>query len=395
MIGISQAVILAGGRGERLRPITDTMPKPMVPINGKPFLTYLVELLKNNGIKEIVMLLGYMPEKIAEYFGDGAKFGVKIKYSVTGVEDETGTRIRSAKDLLRDKFLLMYADNYWPLNLTAIFSFYEKTGKVAAVTVYTNKDKATKNNIKVGVDGLVEKYDKSRTAEDLNGVEIGFFILDKSILDLMPSRNFSFEKEILPALVADQNLSGFMTNHKYYSIGSLERLPMTEEFLKPKKIIFLDRDGVINEKPKKADYVKSWDEFKFLPGAIEGIELLAKKGYKLYIVTNQAGIGRGIMSENALAEIHKRLNSELAAYGVKLSGIYYCPHSWNEGCDCRKPKAGMFFRAAHDHHIDLSKAVFIGDDERDLQAGEAAGCRTILIDKRRNLLTIAQSLINE
>ena len=90
MTSIKQAVILAGGRGERLKPITDTIPKPMVPINGKPFLEYLVELLKENGIEEIVMLLGYLPDKITEYFGDGSKFGVRIRYSVGAVEDEGG-----------------------------------------------------------------------------------------------------------------------------------------------------------------------------------------------------------------------------------------------------------------------------------------------------------------
>ena len=110
MVGvhIKQAVILAGGKGERLKPLTDTLPKPMVPVNGRPFLEYLVELLKNNGIEEIVMLLGYRPEKITEHFGDGTKFGVNIKYSIGAVEDETGTRIKNAKGLLKDKFLLMY-----------------------------------------------------------------------------------------------------------------------------------------------------------------------------------------------------------------------------------------------------------------------------------------------
>lgn len=378
MTGIKQAVILAGGLGTRLRPLTNDRPKPMVEIAGKPFLEHLVELLKANGIEEIVMLLGYMPEKITEYFGDGAKFGIKIKYSIGDVDWETGTRIKKAEKLLNNRFLLMYSDNYWPLDLAKLSAFHESAGLSATVTVYSNKDKFTRNNLKL-INGLVEYYDPSRLKTDLNGVDIGFFILEKSILDLMPDSNFSFEKEILPALVADQNLSGFMTNHKYYSIGSLERLPITEEFLKPKKIIFLDRDGVINAKPKNADYVKSWGEFKFLPGAIEALQIFTKKGYQLYIVTNQAGIGRGIMSESDLASIHERLISELTAYGIWLSGVYYCPHNWDAGCECRKPNPGMFFSAAAENHIDLSKSFFIGDDECDLQAGESAGVKTYLV----------------
>jgi len=167
---IKQAVILAGGRGERLRPITDTIPKPLIPINGKPLLEYLLEMLKGQGITEVVLLLGYLSEKIAEYFGDGSKFGLNIKYSILplfdekGLENESGTRIKTAAPLLDDIFLLMYCDNYWPLDLKKLSDFYFKQGKMVSITVYTNKDNFTKNNILVDNDGLVVKYDRSRGA---------------------------------------------------------------------------------------------------------------------------------------------------------------------------------------------------------------------------------------
>ena len=114
---IKQAVILAGGLGTRLRPITDKIPKPMIQFHGKPFLEYLIELLKEQGIEEIILLLGYLSEKVVEYFGDGDKFGIKILYSISPVEDDTGLRIFKAKDIIKDEFLLLYCDNYWPLNL--------------------------------------------------------------------------------------------------------------------------------------------------------------------------------------------------------------------------------------------------------------------------------------
>ncbi|MCK4416320.1 MAG: NTP transferase domain-containing protein, partial [Thermoplasmatales archaeon] len=126
MITIKQAVILAGGLGTRLRPITDKIPKPMIEFHNKPFLEYILEMLKNNGIEEVVLLLGYLPDPIVEYFGDGTKFGIKIKYSIGTIEDKTGTRIRNAEELLDDHFMLMYCDNYLPFNLQQYVDFHNK-----------------------------------------------------------------------------------------------------------------------------------------------------------------------------------------------------------------------------------------------------------------------------
>lgn len=393
MKSIRQAVILAGGQGMRMRPLTLTTPKPMILIHGKPFLEYIIELLKKNGIKEIVILTGYLHEKIESYFKDGHKFGLKIKYSFSPAEDETGTRIRKAKDLIADTFLLLYADNYWPLQLDILTSFYNKIGVKNLVTVYSNFDNATKSNILVGNDGLVKIYDKTRTEKNLNGVDIGFFILDKKVLNLFPQENFSFEKIILPKLIAEKQLAGFLTYHKYYGLSNPERIPVIKEFFRSKKIVLLDRDGVVNEKPPKAEYVKNWKEFKFLPGAIDALKLLTEKHYEIIIISNQAGIGRKEMTEDDLKKIHEKFLEICKKEGVNIKGIYYCPHNWDEGCFCRKPKPGMLFKAAADHHFDLTKTIFIGDDERDEQAGKSVNCQTILLRQGRNLLAITRGLV--
>jgi len=392
-VKIKQAVILAGGIGTRLRPLTNNLPKPMIPINRKPFLEYLIDLLKENGIEEVVLLLGYLPEKIKKYFGNGSKFGINIKYSIGDVSFETGKRIKNAKELLDDNFLLMYCDNYWPLDLKKLVKYHDEHNVLTTVTIYTNKDNFTKSNMRIDNQGYGILYDKSRKEKNLSGVDIGFFIINKKVLELMPNTNFSFEKEILPKLIKEKQLAGYLTDHKYYSIGKIERLPITEQFLKQKKVIFLDRDGVINKKAPKADYVKNWNEFEFLPGAIEALKILTQNGYNIYIISNQAGIARGIMTENDLKEIHRNMLNELEKKGGKVSDIYYCPHGWDDGCECRKPKPGMFFQAAREHHIDLTKAVFIGDDERDIQAGNSAGCKTILVNSENNLLKVVKSLI--
>ena len=394
MIKIKQAVILAGGIGTRLRPLTYKIPKPMITLNNKPFLEYLIDLLKENGIEEVVLLLGYLPEKIKEYFGDGSNFGIKIKYSVGDVSFESGKRIKDAEELLDNYFLLMYCDNYWPLDLKKLTEYYEKKNVLASVTIYTNKDNFTKSNIKVDDNGYVTLYDRERKEKNLSGVEIGFYIINKKVLDIIPNTNLCFEKEIMPQLIHKKQLAGYLTDHRYYSISKIERLPITEKFLKPKKVIFLDRDGVINKKAPKADYVKCWDEFEFLPGSVEAITLLTKKGYELYIISNQAGIARGMMTTNDLEEIHKNMTNEIEKKGGKILGIYYCPHGWDEGCECRKPKPGMFFQAAREHHFDLTKTVFIGDDERDAEAGEAAGVKTILVSPNKSFLNVVKEIIS-
>ncbi|OGF52107.1 hypothetical protein A3I27_02585 [Candidatus Giovannonibacteria bacterium RIFCSPLOWO2_02_FULL_43_11b] len=163
----------------------------------------------------------------------------------------------------------------------------------------------------------------------------------------------------------------------------------------PRKIIFLDRDGTINERPEKTRYVTKWEDFKFLPGAIEAMKMLYNSGYEIYLITNQAGVGRGFMSLEDLEKIHLNLKNELSKSSVVIRGVYFCPHGWNDGCVCRKPNIGLFLQAARENSFDLSKAVFIGDDERDLQAGQNAGIMTYLIDHENNLFDIACKLTNQ
>lgn len=392
---ITQAVILAGGRGTRLRPFTLNNPKPMVPIYGKTFLEHLIKLLKENGIKEVVILTGYFGEKIEKYFGDGANFGIKIKYSYTPFlnekreENENGVRLKNAQTLLDDLFLLLYCDNYWPFQLNKLVKYFNERNCDLLVTAYSNKDNSTKNNILINEDGFVTNYDSSRTEQSLNGVDIGFFIVNKKVLKLLLKSNSKFEDVVLPKLIRRRRLAGYLSDQKYYSISNPQRVKITEKFLAPKKCILLDRDGVINKKSKRGDYVKKWDEFSFLPGSIEAIKLLNDKGYKIFIISNQPGIAKGKMTEEDLNLIHKKMQQELKSSGAKIDGIYCCPHGWDDGCNCRKPKPGLLFKVSREHFFDLTKSIFIGDDKRDIEAGEKVGCKTILVNTKRNLLQIA------
>lgn len=399
MTNITQAVILAGGEGKRLRPFTLKNPKPMVPVNGKPFLEHLINLLKNNCVKEVVILTGYLGEKIEKYFGNGSRFGIKIKYSYTpfldnkGEENNSGLRLKNAEGLLDNFFLLLYCDNYWPLNLKKQVSFFDEHQSDVFTTVYSNKDTSTKNNILVSSKGYVIKYDKERMEPNLNGVDIGFFIVNKKVLKILPKTNSIFETEVLPKLIVQKKFSALLTDQKYYSIGDPERIKITAKFLSPKKVVFLDRDGVINKRPPKADYVRTWNDFQFLPGSIEAVITLNSKGYKVFVISNQPGIARGMVSEKNLSIIHKNMQKEFKKQGAKIDGIYFCPHGWDEGCDCRKPKPGLLLQASREHLIDLTKTILIGDDERDIEAGETVGCKSYLADERNDLLKIANEIL--
>ncbi len=149
------------------------------------------------------------------------------------------------------------------------------------------------------------------------------------------------------------------------------------------KIIFLDRDGVINKDPGNRDYVKSWDEFYFLPRAIEALKKLTDKGYEIVVISNQAGVNKGLYSQRDLDEITKNMLKRIEKEGAKIKAIYYCIHQDEDNCDCRKPKIGLFKKALNElgiSHCEITNpAYFIGDGLADIEAGKSAGYKTILL----------------
>jgi D-glycero-D-manno-heptose 1,7-bisphosphate phosphatase len=141
--------------------------------------------------------------------------------------------------------------------------------------------------------------------------------------------------------------------------------------------LFLDRDGVINR--DRIDYVKSWEEFEFLPGVLEAFRILASQPHPVIIVSNQSGIGRGLVSRETVEEIHALMRETVVGSGGRIDAVYYCPHRPDEDCDCRKPRPGLILRAAADLALDLSASRLIGDDLKDLQSAAAAGVRPVLV----------------
>lgn len=140
--------------------------------------------------------------------------------------------------------------------------------------------------------------------------------------------------------------------------------------------VFLDRDGTIAQ---DVHYCCRVEDFEILPTVPQAIRLLNQRGFKVIVVTNQSAIARGYLTENTLLQIHRYMEDELARYGARIDAIYYCPHHPDDECQCRKPKPALLFRAAKELGIDLSCSYTVGDDEIDMKAGRAAGCRTVLV----------------
>jgi len=147
----------------------------------------------------------------------------------------------------------------------------------------------------------------------------------------------------------------------------------------PSRAVFLDRDGVINHKAPEGDYIRTWGEVQFIPGAVAAVASLNRAGYEVFVVTNQRGIATQKVRLQDLLEIHLRIQQEFAQAGAVISQIYYCPHDLSERCSCRKPQPGMLRRAAREHRLDLRACWMIGDSLSDVKAGENAGCRSVLL----------------
>lgn len=396
---IKQAVILAGGRGRRLEPFTDCSPKPMYPICGRPFIEYLLEQVISFGIDNILMLLGYLPEKIVEYLGNGDRYGVRITYNVTPETYDTGERLLAAETQIEDTFLLLYCDNYCPIDFKRLIRDFYDNDSIIQISAYANKDHYTKDNLRISENGRVEVYDKKRTQDGLQGVDIGYALLKKETLDVFRhkrsvSQSQNFETVVYPELVREGSLYATITEHRYYSIGSWERINLTTQFFAGSKTIFLDRDGTINVRPPKACYVEKEEDFVWIPRAKEAIKLLKGSGYRVIVISNQPGIARGRLTEQVLQKIHQKMQTELRQEtGYEIDAIYYCPHNWEEGCECRKPRPGMLYQAQKEYSLNLTACVLIGDDERDIEAGEAAGCKCIQVSEQYDLFHAVSDLL--
>ncbi|MBI3541396.1 MAG: HAD-IIIA family hydrolase [Deltaproteobacteria bacterium] len=374
-----QAVILCGGLGTRLRPLTDSMPKPMIPVNDRPFLEHLLNQIAAQGIRRFLLLTGYRGEQIRDYFEDGRAWGWEIDYSHGPVDWETGRRLWEARQQMDLRFLLLYSDNFVQFSMDRLMALH-RSEKVSLSLLLAPK---TKGNIRVSPEGHIEVYDKTRLNHHLDFVEVGYMIVERDpVLNLFPHLNkhpdFSFS-EILQHLASINQLSGLIVRDHYHSISDPDRLDLMRAYLSPQKLLLIDRDGVINQRPPRGEYVRGWEEFKWIPETRHAMRELAVFGFQFIVISNQAGIARGLVDSATVEQIHQNMVAELRKDGIDILRVYVCPHHWDENCDCRKPAPGLFFRASREHLLRMDRTIYIGDDVRDCLAADNAGCPCILV----------------
>ena len=222
-----QAVILAGGIGSRLRPITDSIPKPMVRVGGKPFLEHLLKYGASQGVDEFVLCIGHLAEKIMTYFGDGSNRGLSIVYSEETEPLGTAGALKNALQLLEDRFLVLYGDTWLPVSYMDIINELEASDADAVMTVAPS-DRASPNARFEGT--LIVAYDKLGRLPKLNAVDAGILALRRKILET-PTRETSLELDIYPRLISNRRLLAHQTFSSFVDIGTLEGLARAEEVL--------------------------------------------------------------------------------------------------------------------------------------------------------------------
>lgn len=229
-----QAVVLAGGLGTRLWPVTRTVPKPMVPVAGAPYLEHQFRLLERQNITDLVVLTGHLGEQIEEYFGDGSRWGLSIRYSREPSPLGTGGALRLAAPLLAADFLILYGDSLLPIDYADVLERLRRSSAEGVLVVYNNglSDTSVRNNIAVDGAGMVTRYDKdSQNDPELAYVEAGVLAFRRSIVDAIPEGVVSLEREVYPRLIARRLLLAYETRQRFFDIGTPERLRVIEEYL--------------------------------------------------------------------------------------------------------------------------------------------------------------------
>ena len=226
--------ILAGGLATRLRPITEKIPKSLVPVAGKPFLAHQLELLRLRGIRRAVVCTGHLGEMIQHDFGDGAAFGVRLDYSFDGPKLlGTGGAIKRALPLLDDEFFVLYGDSYLPVEYHPIAEFFRRSGKLGCMTVYHNQGRYDTSNV-VFRNGEIAVYDKRSRVPEMQYIDYGLSLFKAPVFNSYTSGQTFDLAEVMDKLVHEKQLAGYEVRERFYEMGSPAGLAELESLLQSK-----------------------------------------------------------------------------------------------------------------------------------------------------------------
>ncbi len=400
-----QAVIMAGGKGTRLTPITkDEIPKPMVPILGRPLLEWQIEALKRNGIDDICLIIGHLGKKIKKYFGDGKAFDVQVSY----IEEKeplgtAGAFYYLKKWLTESSFFLIFGDVFFDIDLDRIYRFHQGNHAEATLFVHPNSHPFDSDLVKMDESARIFAFDSKHNVRNYwyeNCVNAGLYLLNASICDRVPSPvNKDLDKQVLANMISDGNaVYGYRSPEYIKDIGTVERITSTIQDIESgfiaarslrnrQKCIFLDRDGTVN---KLKGLLYDIEKFELEDTVIEALRLINHSEWLCIVVTNQPVVARGLCSIDDVHEIHRKMSTLLGNAGVYIDDIQFCPHHPDRGypeenpvykvaCHCRKPDIGMLDACAEKYNIDLQASWIVGDTTTDIQTGVNAGMHTALV----------------
>ena len=415
-----KTVIIAGGKGTRLKDIAKDIPKPMVPINGKPILEYQIELAKRYGLKDFIILTGHLGEQIEEYFGNGAKWGVQIAYFREPMPLGTAGCVKEIEAQLKDDFLVFYGDTIMDIDLERLITFHKQHQALGSLFLHPNDHPYDSDLVEINDEKLVTNFlPKAMNGYYRNLVNAALYVLSPKIFKYIEKGiSADFGKQVFPkALANGEKLYGYVSPEYIKDMGTPDRYDKVAHDLQSGKVarlnlknkrpaIFLDRDGVLN---KDVDLICDPDKLELLSGVAEAVKLINASGYLAVVVTNQPVIAKNFCDFPDLQRINNKLETLLGRERAYLDAIYFCPHHPEKGfpgerveykikCNCRKPAPGMLLQAAKDLNIDLPQSYLIGDRETDIQAGQAAGVKeSILVEQNLgyNLLQVVNKILEQ
>lgn len=406
---------MAGGRGTRIASVASDIPKPMIAVGGKPIIERQIDNLRRSGLTDITLVVGYLGDKIRDYFGDGSRFGVNINYFVEDHPLGTAGALFKLSNLA-DDFLLLCGDTLIDVDLRRFIAFHREKRAWATLMTHPNGHPYDSSLIETETLPPAEPgglpQDTRRVARWLNKederkyyknrVNAGLEIISPELLrhtmaHFTPRHSeapdkIDLDRDVLKPAVATGRIFAYDTPEYIKDMGTPDRFHEAEADLasgivgrrnlsQRQRAVFLDRDGTIN---RYVGFLTDPARMELLPGAAEAIRKINKAGWLAIVVTNQPVIARGDCTWEQLRTINEKMETLLGREGAFIDAIYICPHHPDSGfegerpeykrtCQCRKPVPGLLLQAARDFNIELAQSAAIGDSDRDTGAAKAAG----------------------